>query len=185
MWLAVAALMPIAIERFLNRPRMFNTGYLSMTWQRKKDLPNGITFRSARNNLIGDDIGDMVSVWWGAAGTNNVKISGYGDHPFFSVWVLIVIHCGDGLSCFTPLNNAIYSIPAAVIADRKFICSVRCRTGVAIIDEHKVDMFSAKNFAVIATIMLCGLGVQYAYGGTTVLRLVSPALRARQISEFC
>ena len=31
--------------------------------------------------------------------------------------------------------------------------------------EKKVDMFSAKNIAVIATIMIIGLGGQYAYGG--------------------
>ncbi len=37
--------------------------------------------------------------------------------------------------------------------------------GVAIMIEKKVDMFSARNIAVIATIMVIGLGGQYAYGG--------------------
>jgi uracil permease len=31
--------------------------------------------------------------------------------------------------------------------------------------EKKVDMFSAKNIAVIATIMIIGVGGQYAFGG--------------------
>ena len=31
--------------------------------------------------------------------------------------------------------------------------------------DKKVDMFSAKNIAVIAVIMIIGLGGQYAFGG--------------------
>ena len=31
--------------------------------------------------------------------------------------------------------------------------------------DKKVDMFSSKNIAVIATIMIIGLGGQYAFGG--------------------
>ena len=37
--------------------------------------------------------------------------------------------------------------------------------GVAIMIEKKVDMFSSKNIAVIASIMIIGLGGQYQFGG--------------------
>ena len=31
--------------------------------------------------------------------------------------------------------------------------------------DHKVDMFSSKNIAVIASIMVIGIGGNYAFGG--------------------
>ena len=37
--------------------------------------------------------------------------------------------------------------------------------GIAIMIDHKVDMFSAKNIAVIASIMVIGIGGNYAFGG--------------------
>ena len=37
--------------------------------------------------------------------------------------------------------------------------------GIAIMIEKKVDMFSSKNIAVIASIMVIGIGGQYAFGG--------------------
>ena len=36
---------------------------------------------------------------------------------------------------------------------------------MAIMIDKKVDMFSSKNIAVIATIMIIGVGGQYAFGG--------------------
>ena len=41
--------------------------------------------------------------------------------------------------------------------------------GVAIMIDRKVDMFSAKNIAVIASIMVLGVGGQYAFGGNIPL----------------
>jgi uracil permease len=70
------------------------------------------------------------------------------------------------ISCFTPLINAIYSIPASVIGGMEiYLFGAIAAQGVAIMIEKKVDMFSARNIAVIATIMVIGLGGQYAYGG--------------------
>src|SRR5699024_12585129 len=37
--------------------------------------------------------------------------------------------------------------------------------GIAIMIEKKVDMFSSKNIAVIASIMIIGIGGNYAFGG--------------------
>ena len=37
--------------------------------------------------------------------------------------------------------------------------------GIAIMIDRKADMFSAKNIAVIASIMVIGIGGNYAFGG--------------------
>jgi uracil permease len=70
------------------------------------------------------------------------------------------------IACFTPLINAIYSIPQAVIGGLEiYLFGAIAAQGVAIMLEKKVDLFSAKNIAVIATIMVIGVGGQYAFGG--------------------
>ncbi len=62
------------------------------------------------------------------------------------------------ISCFTPLLSVVYGIPMAVIGGLKFICSGHRGAGIAIMIEKKVDMFSAKNIAVIASILIIGVG---------------------------
>jgi uracil permease len=37
--------------------------------------------------------------------------------------------------------------------------------GIAIMIDKKVDMFNSKNIAVIAVVMVLGIGGQYAFGG--------------------
>jgi uracil permease len=70
------------------------------------------------------------------------------------------------ISCFTPLINAIYAIPTPVIGGLEiYLFGAIAAQGIAIMMEKKVDMFSAKNIAVIATIMVIGVGGQYAFGG--------------------
>lgn len=41
--------------------------------------------------------------------------------------------------------------------------------GIAIMIDHKVDMFSAKNIAVIASTMVIGIGGNYTFGGNIPL----------------
>jgi uracil permease len=70
------------------------------------------------------------------------------------------------IACFTPLVNAIYSIPAPVIGGLEiYLFGAIAAQGVAIMVEKKVDLFSSKNVSVIATIMVIGIGGQYAFGG--------------------
>lgn len=85
----------------------------------------------------------------------------------FSVPVLIAASIiAMIISCFTPLINLIYSIPTAVIGGLEvYLFGAIAAQGIAIMVEKKVDLFSSKNIAVIATIMIIGLGGQYAYGG--------------------
>ncbi|HOK69819.1 MAG TPA: solute carrier family 23 protein, partial [Bacillota bacterium] len=120
-------------------------------------------------NLIGDGIGDMVAGFIGGpAGTNyGENISTMAITKVFSVPVLIVAAIIAMLiSFFTPLINAIYAIPKAVIGGLEiYLFGAIAAQGVAIMIEKKVDMFSAKNIAVIATIMVIGLGGAYQFGG--------------------
>lgn len=85
----------------------------------------------------------------------------------FSVYVLMAASViAMIISCFTPLINAIYSIPVAVIGGLEvYLFGAIAAQGIAIMVEKKVDLFSSKNIAVIATIMIIGLGGQYAFGG--------------------
>ena len=70
------------------------------------------------------------------------------------------------IACFTPLVNAIYAIPASVIGGIEvYLFGAIAAQGIAIMVEKKVDLFSSKNIAVIATIMVIGVGGQYGFGG--------------------
>jgi uracil permease len=70
------------------------------------------------------------------------------------------------VSCFTPLIQVIYAIPTAVIGGLEiYLFGAIAAQGIAIMIDKKCDMFSAKNIAVIATIMVIGIGGQYAFGG--------------------
>ena len=60
----------------------------------------------------------------------------------------------------------IYGIPLAVIGGLEvYLFGAIAAQGIAIMIDKKVDMFSSKNIAVIAVIMVIGLGGQYAFGG--------------------
>ena len=70
------------------------------------------------------------------------------------------------IACFTPLINIIYSIPTAVIGGLEvYLFGAIAAQGIAIMIEKGVDMFDSRNIAVIATIMIIGIGGQYGFGG--------------------
>ncbi len=120
-------------------------------------------------NLIGDGICDMVSgLVGGPAGTNyGENISTMAITKVFSVPVLAAASViAMIVACFTPLIKAIYGIPLAVIGGLEvYLFGAIAAQGIAIMIDKKVDMFSSKNIAVIALIMVVGLGGQYAFGG--------------------
>lgn len=120
-------------------------------------------------NLIGDGLCDMVAgVIGGPAGTNyGENISTMAITKVFSVHVLMAASViAMIVACFTPLIKAIYGIPLAVIGGLEvYLFGAIAAQGIAIMIDKKVDMFSSKNIAVIAVIMVIGLGGQYAFGG--------------------
>lgn len=121
------------------------------------------------DNLIGDGVGDMVAGFMGGpAGTNyGENISAMAITRVFSVPVLITAATiAMIIACFTPLVKAIYSIPLSVIGGLEiYLFGAIAAQGIAIMIDKKVDMFSAKNIAVIATISVIAIGGQYHFGG--------------------
>ena len=120
-------------------------------------------------NLIGDGICDMVSgVVGGPAGTNyGENISTMAITKVFSSAVMVAAAIiAMVVSFFTPLVQAIYAIPTAVIGGLEiYLFGAIAAQGIAIMIDKKADMFSSKNLAVIACIMIIALGGQYAFGG--------------------
>jgi len=121
------------------------------------------------SNLIGDGTGDIVAGFMGGpAGTNyGENISAMAITRVFSVPVLIAAAIiAMIIACFTPLVKAIYSIPLSVIGGLEiYLFGAIAAQGIAIMIEKNVDMFSAKNIAVIATICVIAIGGQYYFGG--------------------
>lgn len=120
-------------------------------------------------NLIGDGLCDMVSGFIGGpAGTNyGENISTMAITRVFSVPVLAVAAVlAMVISFFTPLIRVVYGIPLAVIGGLEiYLFGAIAAQGIAIMIDRKADMFSAKNIAVIASIMVIGIGGNYAFGG--------------------
>jgi len=162
-WLAVAAIMPIAIATIPeSTAHVYQLDIYVNDLARKK---GGKVYNIADKlglNLIGDGIGDIVAGFVGGpAGTNyGENISAMAITKVFSSAVLIVAAViAMVISCFTPLINAIYAIPLPVIGGLEiYLFGAIAAQGIAIMIEKKADMFSSKNIAVIACIMIIGIG---------------------------
>ena len=170
-WTAVAAIMPIAIATIPeSTAHMYQLDiYVNDVARKKGKKMKYSLIDMLDRNLIGDGICDMVSgAIGGPAGTNyGENISTMAITKVFSVPVLIVAAViAMIVSFFTPLIQVIYGIPLAVIGGLEiYLFGAIAAQGIAIMIEKKVDMFSAKNIAVIASIMIIGIGGNYAFGG--------------------
>jgi|AGTN01.1.fsa_nt_gi Xanthine/uracil permeases len=168
---AILAIMPIAIATIPeSTAHIFQLDIYVNDLARKKGAAKEYKLANMLDrNLVGDGICDMISGFVGGpAGTNyGENISTMAITRVFSVPVLIVAAIiAMVISFFTPLIQGIYAIPLAVIGGLEiYLFGAIAAQGIAIMIEKKVDMFSAKNIAVIATIMILGLGGKYAFGG--------------------
>jgi uracil permease len=168
---ALVALMPIAIATIPeSTAHVYQLDIYVNDLARKKG--SGKVYNIADKlglNLVGDGIGDIVAGFIGGpAGTNyGENISAMAITKVFSTSVLIgAAVVAMIISCFTPLINAIYAIPTPVIGGLEiYLFGAIAAQGVAIMIERKTDMFSSKNIAVIACIMVIALGGQYQFGG--------------------
>lgn len=169
--MAVAAIMPIAIATIPeSTAHVYQLDIYVNDLAKKKGTSKRYNIADKLGlNLIGDGIGDMVSGFVGGpAGTNyGENISAMAITRVFSIPVLIAASIiAMIIACFTPLVNSIYSIPTAVIGGLEvYLFGAIAAQGIAIMVEKKVDLFSSKNIAIIATIMVIGLGGQYGFGG--------------------
>ncbi|WP_066715672.1 uracil-xanthine permease family protein [Clostridium sp. Marseille-P299] len=170
-WMAVAAIMPIAIATIPeSTAHVYQLDIYVNDLAKKKGSSKRFNIADKLGlNLIGDGIGDIVSgMVGGPAGTNyGENISAMAITKVFSIPVLMgAAVIAMIISCFTPLVNAIYSIPTAVIGGLEvYLFGAIAAQGIAIMVEKKVDLFSSRNISVIATIMIIGLGGQYGFGG--------------------
>jgi uracil permease len=170
-WAAVVAIMPIAIATIPeSTAHVYQLDIYVNDLAKKKNSSKKYDIADRLgHNLVGDGIGDIVAgLIGGPAGTNyGENISAMAITKVFSIPVLMAAAViAMIISCFTPLINAIYAIPTAVIGGLEvYLFGAIAAQGIAIMVEKKVDLFSSKNIAVIATIMIIGLGGQYAFGG--------------------
>ena len=171
-WAAVVAIMPIAIATIPeSTAHVYQLDIYVNDVARAKGVKKKYDIASMLDrNLIGDGLCDMITGFIGGpAGTNyGENISTMAITRVFSVPVLIAAAIiAMVVSCFTPLIGVIYGIPLAVIGGLEiYLFGAIAAQGIAIMIEKKCDMFSAKNIAVIACIMVIGLGTQYVFNGT-------------------
>lgn len=169
-WSAVLAIMPIAIATIPeSTAHLFQLDIYVNDLARKKGKPEVKIAEKLGLNLIGDGVGDIVSsIIGGPAGTNyGENLSTMAITKNFSVWVLgAAAVITMFISFFSPLTNLVLSIPSAVINGACiYLFGIIGAQGVAIMIERKVDMFSSKNLAVIAVILIVGLGGTYGFPG--------------------
>ena len=168
---SLVAIMPIAIATIPeSTAHMYQLDIYVNDVAKKKGIDLGYSLIDLLDrNLIGDGLCDMVSGFVGGpAGTNSGEnISTMAITRVFSVPVLAVASViAMVVSCFTPLIKVIYGIPLAVIGGLEvYLFGAIAAQGIAIMIDKKVDMFSSRNIAVIAAIMVIGLGGQYQFGG--------------------
>lgn len=170
-WAAVAALMPIALATIPeSTAHVFQLDVYVNDLAKKKGSKKRYNIADKLGlNLIGDGIGDIVAgAVGGPAGTNyGENISAMAITKVFSIPVLVgAAILAMILSFFSPLINAIYGIPQAVIGGLEiYLFGAIAAQGIAIMIDRQVDMFSSKNIAVIASVCVIGIGGHYAFNG--------------------
>lgn len=168
---AVLAIMPIAIATVPeSTAHIYQLDiYVNDLARKKKSEKKYDLANKLHLNLIGDGLCDMISGFVGGpAGTNyGENISTMAITKVFSVPVLVAASIiAMVISFFTPLVQAIYAIPLPVIGGLEiYLFGAIAAQGIAIMIDKHVDMFSSKNIAVIASIMVIGIGGQYSFGG--------------------
>ena len=122
------------------------------------------------DTLIGDGCSDIICGIIGApAGTSyGENMSAMMISKVFSTSVLVVASILlIFLSCVTPLVKIIYGIPLAVIGGLEiYLFGAIAIQGVAVMIQSKCDVFSNRRMAVIASILVIGIGGTYAFDGS-------------------
>lgn len=170
-WTAILAIMPIAIATIPeSTAHLYQLDiYVNKLAEEKKiDKKYNIADKLGIN-LVGDGIGDMISgMVGGPAGTNyGENISVMSITKNYSIWVLIAASVITMIMSFiTPISAIVYSVPAAVIGGLAiYLFGVIAAQGVAIMIDKKVSLFDGKNLAIIATMMIIGIGGSFAFAG--------------------
>ncbi|QEY35115.1 xanthine permease [Caproiciproducens galactitolivorans] len=168
-WAAVAAIMPIAIATIPeSTAHLYQLDIYVNNLARRKGSDKKYPISDKLGlNLVGDGLGDMISALIGGpAGTNygenlsTMAITNNFSTPMLITAAIITMI----ISCFTPLTAAVYSIPNAVIGGISiYLFGVIASQGITIMISKKVDMFDSRNLAVIATVLIIGIGGSFAF----------------------
>ncbi|MDR1262179.1 MAG: xanthine permease [Oscillospiraceae bacterium] len=167
-WAAVLAIMPIAIATIPeSTAHLFQLDIYVNDLARRKGKGEYKIADKLGLNLIGDGVGDIVaSLFGGPAGTN------YGEnistmaitHNFSCPMLAVAAVISILLSFVSPLSNLINTVPGAVINGAcVFLFGVIAAQGIAIMINKRVDMFDARNLAVISTILIIGIGGSFGF----------------------
>ena len=181
---AVAAIMPIAIATIPeSTAHLYQLDiYVNKLAEKKNSKKRYSISDKLGLNLIGDGLGDMISgVIGGPAGTNyGENLSTMAITQNFSIPMLITAAIITMIiACFRPLTSLVYSIPNAVIGGISiFLFGVIAAQGITIMIEKKVDMFDSKNLAVIATILVIGIGGSFGFAGDGMIPIFGLELPA-------
>jgi uracil permease len=167
-WKAVLAIMPIAIATIPeSTAHLFQLDIYVNDLAKKKGKGEYKISEKLGLNLIGDGVGDIVaSMFGGPAGTNyGENISTMAITKNFSVRMLgAAAIMAMVMSFLKPISDAINTVPSSVINGACiFLFGVIGAQGVAIMINKKVDLFDARNLAVIAVILVVGLGGHYGF----------------------
>lgn len=163
-WMAAAAIMPVAIATIpestahLFQIDLYVNNLAKRLGRKKKYEINSLL----GDNLIGDGLGDMIAgAIGGPAGTNYgennslMAISKNFSVPVLAAAAVIAIITGF----FGHVAGLVNTIPRAVIGGVSiYLFGVIGAQGAALMISEKLDLFTPKNLAVVATILIIGLG---------------------------
>lgn len=120
-------------------------------------------------NLVGDGIGDIVSASIGGpAGTNyGENLSTQSITRNFSSHVLgMAAIIAMVISFFSPVSNLIATIPSPVIGGATiYLFGVIAAQGISIMVSREVDLFDSRNLAIIAVVLIIGIGGSFGFDG--------------------
>lgn len=168
---AILAIMPIAIATIPeSTAHLYQLDiYVNDLAEKKKSEKKYKIADKLGLNLIGDGIGDIISgAIGGPAGTNyGENLSTMAITKNFSTLMLIAASVITMiLSFFGQISAVVYTIPGAVIGGVSiYLFGVIGAQGVAIMINKKVDLFDSRNLAVIATILIIGIGGSFGFPG--------------------
>jgi uracil permease len=170
--LAVMAIMPIAIATIPeSTAHLFQLDLYVNKLAEEKGADKG-KYRISDKlglNLIGDGIGDIVaSLFGGPGGTNyGENISVMMITKVFSVIVLAgAAVLAIIVSFIGPVSAFINTIPAAVINGACiYLFGVIAVQGIALMIDKKMDIFDERNVAVVAVILVIGIGGSFGVAG--------------------
>ena len=174
-WSAVVAIMPIAIATIPeSTAHLYQLDIYVQNVAKSKGVDKNYNIsQKLGSNLIGDGIGDIVSAAIGGpAGTNyGENISTMAITNNFSVYVLgAAAIMTMFISFINPLSLLVSSIPSPVINGVGiYLFGVIGAQGIAILINKEVDLFDAKNLAILAIILIVGLGGHFAFEGGMIL----------------